>query len=479
MTRARRDLDAAVHAALRSAGLSPRDRLVVGLSGGVDSQTLTHSLAQLRARGDGPDLRLVYVDHRLRSASSDDARRVARIAEAFDLPLDVVQVNVDEWDAALGQGLEAAARAARYAALAGAAQDWRTNWVAVGHNLDDQVETILLRLARGAGLDGLAGMRAVSSRVVSLDPAGTRQTTVNLLRPLLSLRRAAIEAYAAEHGLVPVVDESNVDPRFRRNALRHELIPVLERIVPGASASIARTSDLIADDVDFLNDLAAAAFERCCRRSGALVWLDRQAFREQPLALQRRTVLLAVRAVSNELALTRERVEALRTAALEGTVASRIEIGGGMTALVDYDAVLIGPEVQLEPELRRRSGLPELEPGTVIALERSMSVSAGSCWTIEIEHPSQTPGWVLRTRRPGDRILRPDGHHARLQDWLVDRKMPVALRDSLPLLVRDGEVRWVAGVSENDYEDVHSRLSARLVKRTGDAQRDGEHAPDN
>jgi hypothetical protein len=66
-----------------------------------------------------------------------------------------------------------------------------------------------------------------------------------------------------------------------------------------------------------------------------------------------------------------------------------------------------------------------------------------------------------------------------LQDWLVDRKVSVALRDSLPLLVRDGEVRWVAGVSENDYEDVHSRLSARLVKRTGDAQRDGEHAPDN
>ena len=459
------------------AGIGAGDRLVVGLSGGVDSQTLTHLLARLRAFGDGPVLRLVHVDHRLRTGSADDARQVEQIAQKLALPLDVIPVDVDEWRAALGQGVEAAARAARYAALARAASAWGTEWVAVGHNLDDQVETMLLRLARGASPDGLAGMRAVSSRSIPLDPTGEARATIKLVRPLFGVRRSEIEAFAAEHRLVPVVDESNADPRFRRNAIRHEVIPALERIVPGASASIARNADLLADDVDLLNELAIAAFNSCCRRSGGIIQLEREAFRDQPPAVQRRIVLLAVRAVSDGMELARERVETLRTAALSGRVSSRIEIGRDIAALIDYDTVFIGSVAHLELELRRSRGLPELVPGTTIAIERSMTVSADRSWSIEIDQPHPTPGWVLRTRLAGDRLLLPDGRHKRLQDWLVDRKVPIAVRDRLPLLVHDGVVRWVAGVSPDDYEDVHSRLTARLMKQMGDVQRDGEHAP--
>lgn len=479
MAGGRRDLIEVVRDALRTSGLGTGDRLVVGLSGGVDSQTLTHSLAQLRARGDGPELRLVHVDHRLRPGSANDARAVERIAHKLSLPLDVIPVDVDAWLAAHGQGPEAAARAARYAALARVANAWGTGWVAVGHNLDDQVETVILRLARGASPDGLAGMRATASRIVPLEPGGAAQATIRLLRPLLSVRRREIEAYAAEQHLVPVVDESNADPRFRRNAIRHRLIPVLEQIVPGATTSIARNADLLADDAELLSALAGAAFESCSRQLGSAIRLDRDVLRDQPPALQRRIVLLAVRAVPVGIELTRERVEALRSAVLGGTVGSRIEVGRGVAGLVDYDAVLIGPEDLLELELRRYHGLPELAPGTTIAIKRSMTVSAGAGWAIEINWPGRVLGWTLRTRIPGDRLLLPDGHRRRLQDWLVDRKVPAAVRDRLPLLICDGVVRWVAGVSAHSFGDVHSRLTARLVTQTGDAQRDGEHAPGN
>jgi tRNA(Ile)-lysidine synthetase-like protein len=457
-----------VRDALRTAGIGAGDRLVVGLSGGVDSQTLTHLLARMRQCGDGPELRLVHVDHRLRSVSASDARQVEQIARALDLPLEVIPVDVEPWASALGPGVEAAARAARYAALARVADVWGTGWVAVGHNRDDQVETVLLRLARGASADGLAGMRVTSSRDVALVPDGSRQTTIKFVRPLLNVPRSEIEAYAVAHGLVPVVDESNTDTRFRRNALRHELIPTLERIVPGASASIARNADLLADDVDLLNELAIAAFAACCRPRGDVILIERAAFRDHPAALQRRIALLAVRAVTGGIELTRERIEALRAATLSGAVGRQIEVGRGVAALVDYDAIMVGPQDQLEPELRRSHALPELMLGTTIVIERSLSVAAGPFWAIEIDVAGRTSGWVLRTRKPGDRLLLPDGRHKRLQDWLVDRKVPAALRDRLPLLVHDGEVRWVAGVSTGIYEDVHSRLTARLVPQTGD-----------
>jgi tRNA(Ile)-lysidine synthetase-like protein len=285
----------------------------------------------------------------LRETSSDDALTVERFACQLSLPLDVIRVDVDEWRAAIGQGVEAAARAARYAALARVADAWGTGWIAVGHTLDDQAETVLLRLARGSGLDGLSGMRTRSSRSVPLDPAGSRQATIMIIRPLLGVRRSEIEAYAAEHGLVPVEDESNVDPRFRRNAIRHEVIPALERIVPGARASIARNAELLADDADLLNELATAAITRCCRTAGNAIRLDRSAFRAEPPALQRRMVRLAIQTVAGEIELSRERIEAVRTAALRGVVAKRIEIGRGFSALVERDVVLIGPDDRLEP----------------------------------------------------------------------------------------------------------------------------------
>jgi len=465
-----------VRDALRMAGLGTGDRLVVGLSGGIDSQVLTHLLVRLRELGDGPDLLLVHVDHRLRPASAEDARAVERIAHALAFPLEVIPVDVDAWRVTHGQGVEAAARAARYAAFAQAATAWSCEWVAVGHNRDDQVETVILRLARGAGPDGLAGMRLISERTVPLDPAGSAHLTIKLLRPLLSVRRSEIEAYAAQHRLVPVVDESNADPRFRRNAVRHELIPTLERIVPGASASIARNADLLADDADLLSDLAFAAFTACSRRSEHSIWLERGAFRDQPAALQRRIVLLAVRAVASGIELNRERVDAVWKAALDGAAGRRIEIGQGVSALVDYDALLIGPNDRFEAELRRQYQMPELASDTTIAIERSMTVPVGPFWVIEIEVGCDSPGWVLRTRRPGDRQRLPDGRHRRLQDWLVDRKVPVLLRDRLPLLVHDDDVRWVGGVSTPHFEDVHSRLTARLMRKAQDAQRDGEHA---
>src|SRR5579884_1671337 len=170
---------------LAVAGLVPADRLVVGFSGGVDSLVLLHLLSRLHAARRGPLPLPVHVDHGLRAESAADAERARALGAALGLTVEVVRVAVDDWSGAAG--VEAAARAARYAALAGAALAAGADWLAVAHNLDDQAETVMLRLLRGAGLGGLVAMRPISRRTVQLSPAGSR-VQLSIIRPLLGSR---------------------------------------------------------------------------------------------------------------------------------------------------------------------------------------------------------------------------------------------------------------------------------------------------
>jgi tRNA(Ile)-lysidine synthetase-like protein len=301
--------------------------------------------------------------------------------------------------------------------------------------------------------------------MVPLDPAVVGTQTIRLLRPLLNVPRSQVDAYATEHQLAPIVDESNFDRRFRRNAIRHELIPLLEQIVPGASRSIARNSDLLADDVEYLAQLAQEGYRTCCQPSGRCIRLNREVFREFAPPLQRRIVLLAVRATTHEGELTRERVEALRSAILRGAVSRTIELGGGISAWVDYKIVMFGPNDAIATELRLGRGLPEITPGSVVVVRGSSTIQAGPNWELLVSTSKAEADWELRTRRPGDRILLANGQRRRFQDWLVNQKVPTYVRDSLPLLVQDGVIRWVAGISTNVFEDVNSGLVARLVER--------------
>ena len=196
----------------------------------------------------GCDVTVVHVDHRLRPGSERDADIVAEAASARGAAFRAVRAAV-EW----GPNLEARARAARYAVL--------PPDVLTGHTADDQAETVLLNLLRGAGLDGLAGMRRGN-------------------RPLLSLRRFETRALCDELGLRPVQDETNDDLRFRRNQIRHEVMPALDDVAErDVSALIARQADLLRDDAELLDQLALD-----------LDPTDARALRDAPPPLARRAV---------------------------------------------------------------------------------------------------------------------------------------------------------------------------------------------
>lgn len=225
------------------------------MSGGPDSLALL-----VLACAAGLDVLAVHVDHGLRAGSADEAEVVRNAAGRFGASFEAKRVAVGD-----GPNLEARARAARRAALPGDAM--------TGHTADDQAETVLLNTIRGAGLDGLAGMR----------PGPTK--------PLLALRRAETWALCAALGLDPVHDPSNDDPRFRRNRVRAEVLPLLDLIAERDVASVlARQAELLRDEADLLDDLAAGVDASDARRlAGAPPALARRAVRrwvQEELALE-------------------------------------------------------------------------------------------------------------------------------------------------------------------------------------------------
>ena len=230
--------------ALAGAGVpGAGDGVAVAVSGGADSMALLHALRVL-AGPRGWRLAVLTVDHGLRPGSAADAAFVVDHAKALGLPARVCTLAPDDLARHRRAGPEAAARAARYGALWPAADELGCRWLATGHTLDDQAETVLLQLLRGAGPDGLAAMSVRTGR---------------LLRPLLGARRAQTRACCAAVGLEWREDPTNAADEPLRNRVRHQLLPLLEELRPGATQTLARTAALAADERAWLDPLVAAA----------------------------------------------------------------------------------------------------------------------------------------------------------------------------------------------------------------------------
>jgi tRNA(Ile)-lysidine synthase len=270
--------------ALAAAGVpAAGDGLAVAVSGGADSLALLHALRTL-AGPRGWWLAVVTVDHGLRPGSAADAAFVADHAKSLGVEARLATLTRAELARHRDAGQEGAARAARYEALWRAAGELGCGWLATGHTLDDQAETVLLQLLRGAGPDGLAGMSVRRGR---------------LLRPLLGVRRAETRGCCTAVGVRWREDPTNQDPGPLRNRVRQRLLPLLEELRPGAAVALARTAGLAAQERAWLDPMVAAALAGAAVPSVAEpsgpVALDAAVLAGLPAALARRVVRAAAR----------------------------------------------------------------------------------------------------------------------------------------------------------------------------------------
>jgi tRNA(Ile)-lysidine synthase len=292
--------------------------LVLTVSGGPDSMAMLHAATAL-ARDTGWRLTVAHLDHALRPDSADDARFVAEAAEALGLPCQLRRTDVAALAASSGDGLEEAGRRARYAFFDVVADGLGSGaLILTAHTADDQVETVLLHLARGSGLAGLRGIAERRGR---------------LIRPLLQARRAHLRQALDAAGIVYRNDPSNTDQTFARNRARADLIPALERLHAGAIPSVSRLARLLADDDDLLDAIASAALAGRRRPDGLVDWTDPPA-----PALARRVLRLA----AGDPAPAAERIDALDAAARGTRGGVTIELGAGRTATIRKRRISFG-----------------------------------------------------------------------------------------------------------------------------------------
>ncbi len=453
--------------------LAPGDGVVVGVSGGPDSLCLLHLLVRLqeeyRLR-----LHVAHLHHGARGEEADaDAAFVADLARQWGLPVSLAKEDVPAIARRHKLAFEEAARRVRYAFLAHVAGQVGAARIAVGHNADDQAETVLMHFLRGAGPAGLRGMRPATPiaeyRLLEEISAYTLPSpSPVLIRPLLGIPRARIEQYCAEQGLSPRFDRSNLDTTYFRNRLRHELLPLLETYNPNIRRRLLHMAEVIAADYELLTRMRDWAWSEVVRREdGEAIVLDRAGWAAQPLSIQRALIREAAYRLRPWLRdVDFVHVEAAVCVAREGTTGNRATLPGGLCLTVGYDVLTIAAaDYEPSPEgptLSPGTELPVALPGLTLlpdgkwALEASfletwttaMVEGNPDRWTAYMDAEKLQEPLSLRTRRPGDRF-RPQGmggHAPRLSDWMINARVPRAGRDSLPLLVAgDGEILWVCG----------------------------------
>lgn len=456
--------------------------ILVGVSGGPDSLCLLHVLQRL-----APELNITlhvaHLNHGLRGADADaDAAFVADTARAWGLPVTIERADVASMAAQPGISTEEAARNARYDFLSRLAAQLGATAVAVGHNADDQAETVLMHFLRGSGLAGLRGMLPASPL-----PSGTGVSgSLTLIRPLLFTPRADILAYCDENDLQPRFDRSNEDVTFFRNRLRHELLPLLETYNPQIRRILGATASVAAADHDLLHDHTVAAFAALAQSttSGAVIF-DLAGWQALPLALQRSLLREAVHRLRGGLRdIGFVHVEQAVWTLATGNAGARMTLPAGLEAVLGYTRFAIG-EAGIELPV---AGAPQLLIEPVRLHDEATLSAALPGWRVEtgLLTPTELPaGWqnnadpwqavfdadalgnnlALRGRRAGDRFqpLGMDGNSKLLAEYFTNVRLPAAARDRWPLLVNAADqILWVCGLRVDERARVTDRTSRVL-----------------
>ena len=493
------ELSARVSAHIEAGGLLAKgETVVVGVSGGPDSLCLLHLLCRLRHRFQ-LDLHVAHLHHGMRGAEADgDAEYVRTLADDWNLPFTVQRADVPGLARRHHLAPEEAARRARYAFLRGVAAEVGACTIAVGHNADDQTETVLMHWLRGSGLAGLRGMLPLTSlgdyrlldpldSLLPSAPLQSEPSDFRLIRPLLQVTRAEIEDYCDYHGLVPRFDRSNLDTTYFRNWLRHKVLPLLAEHNPSVQEVIRRSATVIADDYPLLRSLVDDAWFRVVveesllpqtpivaesmdlEAQGERVVFDLEKWRALPTGLQRSTLRKAIHRLRRSLRnIDFVHVENALLVARDGTTGDQATLPQNLRLAVGYDQVSIAdararqhlPDWPLLP--LHSDHVPVSVPGATSLPESDWVLETAvlsygdlpSAWRTNLNpwhtyldvHVVGDSLW-LQSRQPGDRFqpLGMGGHAVKLADFLTNQKVPRSVRDRLPLLVGPSGIAWVCG----------------------------------
>ncbi len=420
--------------------VQPGQTVAAALSGGRDSVCLLHVLLRLSVKLSFK-LVAIHVHHGLRTEADADEAFCRQLCEDLNIEFLTKRVDTPVRVKAVGESVEEAARNLRYAVFEELVKTGTVQRIALAHHQQDQAETVLLHLLRGSGLTGLCGMKA---------------KRLPYIRPLLEVTAAEIDEYIKENDLPHVEDSSNQDTAYRRNHIRHQLLPLLQREYnPEIVKSLAHMAVRLQEEEEYLDRQTPEVSEAI-----SIHWLL-----QYPVNLQKRILRKWLR--NHELVQDVQQVHIEQLLELaKGQTGRRISLPKGLTAQKSYDILIIHRTMPC-PALQQ--GFPSFQM-EILTLEE-----AAKQW----ESPQQVPAlpeekWlsadelesrpVWRTRKAGDYIVITGGHK-KLKDFLIDEKVPREERDKLPLLADGSHVLWVFGyrisddvkITENTQQVLHVR----------------------
>jgi tRNA(Ile)-lysidine synthase len=437
--------------------VSPGDRVVVAVSGGPDSVCLLHLLLQI-SQELNLQLFVAHLNHMLREEAIEEENFVRELAEKYSLPFYSERIEVAK-KLRKGETLEEGARRIRYDFLRRAGERFSANKIALGHNADDLVETVLLNLIRGTGIRGLRGI-----------PPVRKEGSITFIRPLIEIWREEITQYLKERNIPYMIDRSNLSLEFTRNKIRHRVIPLLEEINPKVKLAIHRLGEIAGEINSFIEDEVRKEKEQILvGKSESSLLLDiKRLFAFHP-ALQKE-IIRSVLAEFTNYEMGREEIERI----LE--VGRR---GGAITLPGKIDVRRVGDVLQFKKGKERKIEyeIPLKIPGGTSIPEAKMRIEAeiiegqylvkdASCREVTLDMEGIKGRLIARNWRKGDRFI-PLGmrNKKKLQDIFVDKKIPREERGRIPIICDEEGIIWVVGVAISERVKVGERTRRVLYLR--------------
>ncbi|MFM9281726.1 tRNA lysidine(34) synthetase TilS [Paenibacillus jiagnxiensis] len=448
---------------------APGDSIVVAVSGGPDSVALLHAMEEI-SRLHLP-LRLIcaHVHHGFRPEESDrEADLVRDLADKLNIPFEMARVDVPRYMEDTGKGPQEAARELRYRFLHETAARYGAQSIALAHHADDQAETVILHLLRGSGPGGLSGMRFVR-----------REKKVQLIRPLLRMYKTDLIRACEEMRFTYAIDSTNEQRKYRRNAIRLDVLPFLgqynEQLVP----SLNRMAEIMSAEDEHMDTEAHRAYEALVHNEGGRSAIKVSPFRELTVALQRRLIKLILNYLpSDSENVDFHKIEAVRRGMIQNHPTTwSLDLGGTTVAIREYDtasfftraeqtltaSAVYHHEIHGAPD----SGFIRLPDARgVISWKRladssEFRIPMGPNEAM-LDEGSLTFPLIIRTRAPGDTMhLMGLNGSKKVKDIFIDDKIPPSLRPFIPLVCDgSGAVLWIPGVRRSPHAAVQANTSS-------------------